>query len=153
MKKTIIALAMLTAAATTAKAAEVTINGAWSSTDNTQYSLGIAAGQSIMAFGNIGIGVEGALDYTKKRDVRNQTEVFANGVISYDLGTFSPYILAGPGYRWSDLKGNQSRYNIGAGTKIRLTDMMNLDVRYRRIDNFKNNRPEDKITVGIGFKF
>ena len=152
MKKTIIALAML-ASVGAASAAEVTINGAYSSTDNTQYSLGIVVGQSIMAFGNIGIGAEGALDFTKKNDVKNQTDVFANAVVSYDLGTFAPYVLAGPGYRWSDAAGNEAQYNIGAGTKIKLTDLMNLDVRYRRIDNFDNNRSEDKVTVGIGFKF
>lgn len=152
MKKTIIALAMLMSAGA-ASAAEVTVNGAYSSTDNTKYSLGIAAGQSVMAFGKIKLGVEGSYEFTRKNDAGDQSDVFANGVLSYDMGTLTPYVLAGPGYRWSAISGNESQYNIGAGTKVSLSKMMSLDFRYRRIDNFDNTRPEDKITTGITFKF
>lgn len=78
--------------------------------------------------------------------------VALNGVVSYPFGAFSPYALAGVGYRWSDV-ANEGIYNVGLGARYALTERVELDGRYRFISNFDNNRTDNVFTVGMNVKF
>lgn len=114
------------------------------------WSIGGVAGYNAFGFGPLGVAVEGTVDYNKKKE----TDVIGNGVISYSTGFFgiSPYVLGGVGYRFSDLK-NEAIWNAGAGVRVSITSSIDVDARYRRTDNLKTERADDKVTLGVIYKF
>lgn len=117
---------------------------------DTPWSIGGVAGYRAFDFGPLGISAEGTVDYNKNKD----KDVIGNGVVSYSTGIFglTPYVLGGVGYRWSDVK-NEAIWNAGAGVRVSITDSIDVDTRYRRTNNFDNNRAEDKVTLGVIYKF
>jgi len=178
MNKTIVALALalstVTAAATdlpskTAPSAPaspfgglVTPNGwvgvnaggsvADSINTNTPWNVGVVGGYNVVKFGPMGLGVEGTYDYRKG----NVQTVMGNAVGSFAFGSFTPYVLAGVGYQW-DKSGrkaiDEKVWNYGGGLKYSLTSSIELDARYRRIEDWDRKRSDDRGTVGVNYKF
>ena len=156
MKKSIIAGVLAAAVSTSAIAGtSLTINGAYNSSDK-EYTLGVVGGLEVFGFGPMGIGVEGTYDMTKKASSGYQHDVFGNAIISYKVEGFgvTPYALLGAGYRWGDVAGNEAKYNWGGGLKFALSEMIDVDLRARRISSYKGDTPDnDKVTIGVKFKF
>lgn len=80
-----------------------------------------------------------------------------NGLALVPTGTaFTPYVLAGIGAGFNGLGDNgdvQPIYNLGAGVRYAVTDAVDLDVRYTRIDAWENPVTTDSVTAGLAFKF
>ena len=114
------------------------------------WTIGAVAGYRAFGFGPLGISAEATVDYNKNKE----TDVIGNGVVSYSTGFFglTPYVLGGGGYRWSDMK-NEAIWNAGAGVRVSVTESFDIDTRYRRTNNFDNNRADDKVTLGVIYKF
>ena len=112
------------------------------------WTLGVVGGYNVASLGPIGVAVEGTYDYTKG----GTSDVAGNVVGGYKFGSFTPYALVGVGYRWADIK-NESIWNVGGGVKFSLTSSLDLDARYRHVDNFDRNAGEDRATLGVNYKF
>ena len=63
-----------------------------------------------------------------------------------------PYALAGVGYRLSDVK-NEPVWNAGLGVRYEVTSNIEVDGRYRYLSDFKRNRDENILTLGVNYKF
>lgn len=119
---------------------------------NAPWSIGVVGGYNIVKLGPVGLGVEGTYDY-KKGDTQT---VFGNLLTSFSVGSFKPYVLAGVGYRWDNSQIfaiNESVWNIGAGVKYSVVRNIELDVRYRHMENWDRKRPDDRATLGVNYKF
>ena len=175
MKKTIVALALalstVTAAATDTSSLPsrsnptapiggslvepkmwvgVNVGGAVSDGINRDapWTVGVVGGYNVVRLGPLGLGVEGTYDY-KKGDTQ---DISGNVLTSMKFGSFSPYALAGVGYRWSDA-ANEKTWTVGGGVKYSLTRSLEVDTRYRRIEDWDRTRPDDRVTIGVNFKF
>jgi hypothetical protein len=157
MSKTLLAvsLALAIAGASSANAADtfyagvntggVVTNGV---NKDTPWTVGAIAGMNVFAVGSAKAAVEGSFDYDK-----NESKVLmANIVPNFTIGNMTPYALAGIGYSWAPT-GDQSKYNVGLGVKYAVTSNIDVDARYRRINNFNNNMADDRVTLGLNFKF
>ena len=134
----------------------VGVNGGISATDGVNrdapWTIGVVGGYNVARLGPLGLGVEGAYDY-KKNDTQT---VFGNVLTSFSVGSFTPYALAGVGYRWDASAArevNEKVWNVGGGVKYSLTRSLEVDTRYRRIEDFDRARPDDRVTIGVNFKF
>lgn len=118
--------------------------------DYQQYTLGAVVGANIDGV----FGGELTYDYFAQDNGNEKGHaVFANGVARLENSTnVTPYVLAGIGHGW-DRFNDTSLYNVGVGVRSKITDDVDLDVRYRRINDFNNNQPTDAVTAGIIFKF
>lgn len=118
--------------------------------DYEQYTLGVVAGKDV----NNVLGAELTYDYLASDNGNEKGHaVFANGVARLENNTnVTPYVLAGVGHGW-DRFNDTSLYNVGVGVRSKITNDVDLDIRYRRINDFDNNNPNDVATVGIIFKF
>ena len=114
-------------------------------------AFGAVLGRKVVSFGSIGISGEAAYDYTKG----GGKLATGNLITSYSFGPFSPYALGGVGYRWAALPGVKDEYiwNVGGGIKFAVTSAIDLDARYRHVENFDYKRPEDRVSVGVNYKF
>ena len=112
------------------------------------WTLGVVGGYNVINLGPISVAAEGTYDYTKG----GANDVAGNVVGGYKFGSFTPYALLGVGYRWSDFK-NEPIWNVGGGVKFSLTSSIDLDARYRRIDNFDRTMTEDRASLGVNYKF
>ena len=110
--------------------------------------VGVVGGYNVVRLGPLGLGVEGTYDY-KQGDTQ---DISGNVLTSMKFGSFSPYALAGVGYRWSDA-ANEKTWTVGGGVKYSLTRSLEVDTRYRRIEGFDSKRTEDRATIGVNFKF
>jgi opacity protein-like surface antigen len=63
-----------------------------------------------------------------------------------------PYVLAGAGYRFADIK-NEAVWNVGAGVRYELTSNIEVDGRYRYLSDFGRKRDENILSVGVNYKF
>lgn len=115
-----------------------------------QYTLGVVVGSDVNSF----LGAEVTYDYFAKDNGHEDGHVlFANGVLRLENDTnITPYVLAGVGHGWGRFD-DESLYNVGLGVRSEITQGVDLDVRYRHINEFDNNRPTDAVTAGIIFKF
>jgi len=86
--------------------------------------------------------------------INNGTNILAlNGLAGYPIGNgFTPYVLAGLGYRWSPVK-DEAVYNVGAGIKYSVNRAIDLDLRYRFVNDFNNNQRNNLVTAGFNVKF
>jgi opacity protein-like surface antigen len=105
----------------------------------------------------MGFTAEAAYDYTKG----NTNMVSGNALVSYTFGPFSPYALGGFGYRFVDNKlparvggpKNEVVWSAGGGVKFAVTSAIELDARYRRVENLDFKHPEDRMSLGVNYKF
>ena len=118
---------------------------------NAPYSVGVVGGYKVFGFGPAGLAVEGAYDYDKNK---NNT-VTGNVIGSYKIGALTPYALAGAGYRYYDARGakDEAVWNVGGGVKYAITSSFDVDARYRRFEGFDSKKTEDRVTLGVNFKF
>ena len=112
------------------------------------WTVGVVGGYNVVRLGPLGLGVEGTYDY-KHGDTQ---DIAGNVITSMKFGSFSPYGLAGVGYRWSDVK-NEKTWNVGGGVKYAISRNIEVDTRYRRIEDWDRARPDDRVTIGVNFKF
>jgi opacity protein-like surface antigen len=134
----------------------VGVNGGFSLTDginrDAPWSIGVNGGYNVVRLGPLGLGVEGTYDY-KKGDTQT---VIGNAITSFSFGSFTPYALAGVGYRWDASRSrevNEKVWNVGGGVKYAISRNIEVDTRYRRIEDFDRARPDDRVTLGVNFKF
>lgn len=99
---------------------------------------------------------EGTYDYRYNEDNSStklsSSTVMGNAIVQYPIGAFTPYALAGTGYRWSDLK-NETVWNVGGGVRYGVTRNVDVDARYRHVANYDNKRDDNVFTVGLSYKF
>jgi len=112
------------------------------------WTIGVVGGYNVVSLGPIGVAAEGTYDYKKG----GTNDVAGNVVGGYKFGSFTPYALVGVGYRWADIK-NEAIWNVGGGVKYSLSSTLDIDGRYRRVDNFDRNSAEDRVSVGVNYKF
>jgi opacity protein-like surface antigen len=84
--------------------------------------------------------------------------VSGNALVSYAFGPFSPYALGGVGYRFVDTKRvggpkDEAVWAAGGGIKFAITSAIELDARYRRVENFDFKGIEDRMSLGVNYKF
>jgi len=116
------------------------------------WTVGVVGGYNVVKAGPLGFGVEGTYDY-KDKSVHT---VMGNGVASFAVGSFTPYLLAGAGYQWDKSAHaaiDEKVWNVGAGMKYAFTSTLELDARYRRIENWTRSRQDDRATFGVHYKF
>jgi opacity protein-like surface antigen len=131
------------------------LNGGFVVTDginkNSPWVIGLVGGYNVYRFAGFSVAGEGTYDYSKG-DVNT---VAVNSVVGYDTGIVTPYALAGVGYR-NEPHNNRNIWNYGGGLKYNLTSSIELDGRYRRTEDLKTTRtskPEDRVTLGVNYKF
>ena len=116
------------------------------------WTVGIVGGANIVTAGPLGFGVEGTYDY---KEGKTHT-VMGNGLASFTFGSFTPYVLAGAGYQWDKSGVNaidEKVWNMGAGLKYAFTKTLEVDTRYRRIEDWDRKRQDDRLTFGVNYKF
>jgi opacity protein-like surface antigen len=131
--------------------------------DNTPYTLGVVGGYEWNRY----FRTEATFDYTSKNSpvTTNSGEtVFANAIIQYPAGYgFIPYALAGVGVgynTWGNGKGGlvagaKELYNVGGGVRYAISKNIELDARYRYINNINSTKVENNnvVTFGANYKF
>jgi opacity protein-like surface antigen len=130
----------------------VGLNGGGSVTNginvDTPWSVGAVAGYNFLTVGPVVVGAEATYDYVKG----GTHEVGGNALVSVSVGRFTPYVLGGVGYRWTDF-GNDQIWSVGAGVKYSIARNVEFDARYRRIENWDRTNHDDRVTLGANFKF
>lgn len=64
----------------------------------------------------------------------------------------TPYVLVGVGANLDSLD-NRPMYALGGGMRVELTKTIDLDLRYRHINNTERNDKREVITTGVSVKF
>ena len=131
------------------------LNGGFVVTDginkNSLWTIGLVGGYNVYRFAGISVAGEGTYDYSK-----GEVNTLAiNSVVGYDAGFVTPYALAGVGYR-TEKHNDRNIWNYGGGLKYNLTSSLELDSRYRRTEDLKtkpNSKAEDRVTLGVNYKF
>lgn len=96
--------------------------------------------------------IEGAYEYSQHNSRRlHANSVFVNAIAQYPVGDFTPYVLAGTGYRWS--LRNEAVWNVGAGVRYSLTENVEADLRYRYVSDYKTRGQDNVVTVGLNYRF
>lgn len=100
---------------------------------------------------NKNLRVEGAYEY----DVDSKGHrLFVHALPQAQIpGTvLTPYALVGVGV---DLESLDSRplYALGGGVRVELTKTMDLDLRYRHVDNMDNTDKREIVSAGVSVKF
>jgi opacity protein-like surface antigen len=128
------------------------VNGGGIVTDginvNAPWTVGVVAGYNVAKIGPIVVSAEGTYDYSKDKT----NDIAGNIVGGYSFGSITPYALAGVGYRFADIK-NEALWNVGVGVKVSVTSSFDVDARYRRVDNYDHAIGEDRVTLGVNYKF
>lgn len=115
---------------------------------NTPWAVGAVAGYNVLGVGPVVLGVEGTYDYKKG----NTHDVVGNVIASVPFGKITPYVLVGAGYRWDNLK-NEKIWNVGGGLKYAVYRNIEVDARYRRVEDWDRASHDDRATLGVNFKF
>lgn len=141
MKSTIAALA-LSLFVTPALAGDLYITGALG-TDRDRLVGSIATGVEL----NKNLRVEASLESG------DDTRAYMYVMPQYRVPTTSltPYLLAGVGAKISD--PNKGKVALGGGMRVELTSSLDLDLRYRSVEDVDTNRREDISTVGLSLRF
>lgn len=134
--------------------AGINVGGAIKDGINTDapWTVGLVGGYNVVKAGPLGFGVEGTYDYKEGK----VSTIMGNGIASYSFGSFTPYVLAGVGYQWDKHTSNainEKVWNIGGGVKYAFTRSLELDARYRRIEDWDRARQDDRVTFGVNYKF
>jgi len=99
--------------------------------------------------------IEATYDYkhNNRSDDRSHTGI-VNGIGQFKVPFIPviPYALAGAGYRLSNVK-NEPVWNAGFGVRYEVTSNIEVDGRYRYLSDFKRNRDENILTLGVNYKF
>jgi opacity protein-like surface antigen len=133
------------------------VNGGASTGSNRSYSGGLTLGYSYGSY----LNAEAYYDYVRPDGARNtdKHQFGLNLLPKYRLGNsgLTVYALAGAGDEVSEKGKTNYTYSYGGGLKYDVTKNVELDARYRRIDYFLSNpstgHKEDRVTVGLGYKF
>ncbi len=119
---------------------------------NDNITAGVGAGYQFNQF------VRSEINYDYLNNDNNRTNGLTsnigtvNMIGQYQVAAFTPYALAGIGYRWSDAK-NEGVWNVGAGVRYNVVENVELDARYRYISSFQNERAGNLFTLGLNYKF
>lgn len=121
-------------------------------TDNV--AVGAGVGYQFSSF------VRAEANYDYLNNDKNNTNGLSSSVVTGNLiGQYpfaqlplTPYVLAGVGYRWADVK-NEPVWNVGAGVRYGVTKNVELDARYRYVSSYQNERQGNVFTVGLNYKF
>jgi opacity protein-like surface antigen len=128
------------------------INGGGIVTDginiNAPWTVGLVGGYNVAKIGPVAVSVEGTYDYSKNKN----NDIAGNIVGGYSFGSFTPYALAGVGYRFADIN-NEKIWNVGGGLKYSFNRSIDIDARYRRVEDWDRINHEDRVTLGANFKF
>jgi Opacity protein and related surface antigens len=130
------------------------------------YVSGHAGGATLGKGAVVGVGagydfgmvrLEADYDYLGgKKGVRGHMFT-ANAILEHDFDRFTPYVLAGAGFRFADdVKWNEriGVYVLGAGLRYAVTDNLDIDGRYRYVAPFQFNKGRDHLfTVGVNYRF
>lgn len=94
------------------------------------------------------------LEHTRN-DGKGDTRATANVLAGQRFGAFTPYVVGGVGYEWRDEAANRAVWLVGAGSKVHVTEDVDLDVRYRYIDGFESSKRGEthSFTAGVNVKF
>jgi opacity protein-like surface antigen len=119
---------------------------------------GLVAGFEVNSY----VGIEATYDY-RFREYLNADDrshrVALNVLPQYRIGNLTPYLLAGVGYEWSNLRGDQAIYNVGGGVRFDVTREVQLDARYRYTNTFdrdvltKYRDGDHTFTAGVNYRF
>jgi opacity protein-like surface antigen len=110
--------------------------------------VGVVAGWQPVDYARI----EGVYEYSwNGRKSLHANSVFVNAIAQYPVGDFTPYVLAGTGYRWS--QRNETVWNVGAGVRYSLTENVEADLRYRYVSDYKTRGQDNVVTVGLNYRF
>lgn len=119
---------------------------------NDNITAGVGAGYQFNQF----VRAEANYDYLNNDNNRTNGLTSNIGTVNmigqYQVAAFTPYALAGIGYRWSDAK-NEPVWNVGAGVRYNVVENVELDARYRYISSFQNERAGNLFTLGLNYKF
>lgn len=135
--------------ATTAMAGERYVTGSVGThaTGTGNAVLGVALGMEA----HKNLRVEAAYEY----DVDNKSnKVFAHVLPQAKIPNtvLTPYLLVGVGVDFESID-SKPLYALGAGVRVELTKSMDLDLRYRRVDNTDNTDKREVVSAGVSVKF
>lgn len=127
---------------------------------NDRITAGVNAGYQFNRF----LRTEVVFDHAWKSNVGAGSRATLNAIGQYRIPgtTITPYVLAGAGYAFDSLGsvkkgGAVPVYTFGAGTRVAVSERVDLDLRYRNIRaiNDTNARVRDGhlLTVGATYKF
>lgn len=147
--KTLVAALTAVLISTSALAADLYIAGTVGADvrGEKRASTGVAVGAEF----NKNLRVEGAYEYGIEGKTHN---VYGHVIPQVTIpGTsVTPYAIVGLGLNVEDLNGSP-QYVVGAGVRTAITNKIDLDLRYRRIDTVDNSAGRDVVTTGITVKF
>lgn len=110
-------------------------------------STGVAVGAEL----NKNLRAEGAYEYGVEGQNHN---VYGHVIpqVTIPGSSVTPYALVGLGVNVEDLSASP-QYVVGAGVRTAVTNKIDFDIRYRRIDTVDNSAGRDVVTAGITVKF
>lgn len=97
---------------------------------------------------------EGTYEYglNKYRLYRNSNTLLMNVIVQYPVGaSFTPYVLAGTGYRWAER--DFAVWNVGGGIRYNLTQNVEADLRYRYVSDYNVRNVENVVSLGLNYRF
>lgn len=142
----------------------VGVNAGMLAAQNTTGTAGVVAGYNF----NQNIAGELSYDYAfASRDVQANHLVLGNVLVGQQFGVVKPYVLAGVGYSWRDTGRNgfsfgraydsgRAVFALGGGVKFEVASNWEVDGRYRYVqafDNSEQTKPDNRLTMGVNFKF
>lgn len=99
------------------------------------------------------VRLEGLYEYGWNSENANRSNsLFANAIAQYPVGRVTPYVLAGAGYRWADMK-NEAVWNVGGGLRYALTTNVEADLRYRYVADYDVKNHQNVVTFGLNYRF
>jgi opacity protein-like surface antigen len=122
-----------------------------STDDKSRINIGIDAGVQLGSY----FRVEADVDRAWRTDGKDGYRVTLNGIGQYRIpnSVVTPYVIAGGGYA---LDGT-AIWNVGAGTRIALSQAVELDLRYREVRPFEDRKTALKqdhvFTTGLNYRF
>ena len=132
------------------------------STDNhSRTNVGVNAGVQLGSF----FRVEADADRAWRTVGTPGYRVTLNGIGQYRIpnSVVTPYVLAGGGYALDglaslkDKNGQTAIWNVGAGTRLALSQSVELDLRYREVRPFEDRKvalKQDHVfTAGLNYRF
>lgn len=123
----------------------VGITGGIADRKSTKGSVGAVLGHRLTE----NVTVEGQYEYRGGNDHL----LTGNVLLGQKVSVVEPYVLGGVGYRWSDESKDSGVYTVGAGIKTDLSETLEGDLRYRFVNSFNGSHRDNRMTVGINYKF